>query len=123
MATKKRPTKTADAVILDVLAYEFEFDDRAKAEGKIRRRLRYYGLGPYQQARIDLLRRLKDETQGELHRRERSRYFVGSHGDYAALEDFDVERLTQDLSESYPDVPRKEIAGFVPGAIWLYYMR
>src|SRR5262249_10379744 len=110
--------------ILEVLLYEFlEFDDRAEADGKIRRRLRYYGLGPYQRARVDLLRRLKDEVQEEIHRRERSRYFVGHHGEYSAMEDFGAERLTQDLSESYPDVPREELAAFVPAAIYLYYMR
>src|SRR3954451_3914073 len=95
VATKKQPTKTADAVILEVLAYEFDFHPRARAEGKIRRRLRYYDLGPYKQERVDLLRRLKDEAQTEIHRRERSRYFVGRHGEYAAMEDFDRERLKQ----------------------------
>jgi hypothetical protein len=123
VAVKKRPTKTADAVILDVLVYEFGFDDRIEAEGKIRRRLRYYHLGPYQQVRVDRLRRLKDEIQEEVHRHERSGYFVGRHGEYAAMEDFDVERLTQDLSASYPDVPREEIAGFVSAAIYVYYLR
>jgi hypothetical protein len=123
VATKKRPTKTADAVILEVLAYEFGFDDRAQAEGKIRRRLRYYGLGPYQQERIDLLRRLKDEIQSEIPRWEQSRYFVGRHGAYAAMEDFDGDRLTRDLSGSYPDLPQEEIAAFVPAAIYLYYLR
>jgi hypothetical protein len=123
MTPRKRPTKTADAVVLAVLAYEFWFDDRAEAEAKIRRRLRSRGLGPYQQARVDLLRRLKDEVQGEIHRRERSRYFVGRHGEYAATEDLDAERLTGDLSAAYPNVPREEIAAFVPVAIYLYYLR
>jgi hypothetical protein len=39
------------------------------------------------------------------------------------MEDFDVERLTQDLSASFPDVPREEIARFVPAAIYVYYLR
>lgn len=123
MATKKRTTKSADAVIIDVLGYEFAFDDRAEAERKIRRRLRYHSLGPYRQERVDLLRRFKDELQDEIHRGSRSRYFVASHGKYAAMEDFDIERLIRDLSESYPDVPQEEIQAFVPFAVYLYYLR
>ena len=123
MATKKRPSKSADAVVLDVLAYEFAFDEHVEAERKIRRRLRYHGLGPYQQARVDLLRRLKDEIQSKIHRGRESRFFAGSHGKYAAPEDFDTERLIRDLSESYPDVPREEFKAFVPFAVYLYYLR
>jgi uncharacterized protein (DUF433 family) len=116
--------KSANTVILDVLGYEFASDDRGEAERKIRRRLRHYGLGPYRQDRIDLLRRLKDEIQGEILRGGRSRYFVGSHRPpYAAIEDLDVERMTEDLAESYPNVPRKEIDAFVPFAVYLYYLR
>jgi hypothetical protein len=124
MAIRQRRTKTADAVCLDVLAYEFESDDRTEAEKKIKRRLRYHGVGPYRQTRVDLLRRLKDEVRGEIERYERSRYFAGFHGGgYAAMEDFDIERMTRDLSASYPDVARDEIAAFVPSAVYLYYMR
>ena len=123
MTAKQRATRTSDSVILDVLAYEVGFDDPREAEGKIRRRLRNHGLGPYQQSRVDLLRRFKNEIQGEIHRNKRSRYYVGSHGVYAAMEDFDVERLTQDLSASYPDLPREEIAAFVPRAIYYYFLR
>ena len=68
MTAKRRPTRSADAVTLDVLGYEFPFDDRTEAERKIRRRLRYHGLRPYRQERVNLLRRFKDEIQGEIHR-------------------------------------------------------
>lgn len=69
MATKtrkERAAKSADEVILRVLVWEFACDDPKEAERKIGRRLRYYGLGPYQRARVDLLRRLKNETQSEI---------------------------------------------------------
>ncbi len=123
MAAKKRTTNSADAVILDVLGYEFAFDDRVEAERKIRRRLRYHGLGPYSQERVDLLRRLKDDIQSEIHRARGSRYFAGNHGKYAAPEDFDAERMIQDLAESYPNIPGEEIKRFVPIAVYLYYLR
>ena len=124
MASRQRPTKTADTVALDVLAYEFGATDRAEAEKHIKRRLRYHGVGPYQPLRIELLRRLKDEVRGEISRYDRSRYFTGYHGDgYAAMEDFDTERMTRELSASYPDVGRDEIAAFVTFAVYLYYLR
>ena len=123
MTAKKRTTKSADDVILDVLGYEFPFDDGTEAERKIKRRLRYHGLRPYRQERVSLLRRLKDEIQGEIHRGARSRYFAGSHGRYAAMEDFDTERMIEDFGQSYPDVPREEIKAFLPFAIYLYYLR
>ena len=121
MATKQRTTKSADEVTLDVLAYEFALDDPAEAERKIRRRLRYHGVGPYRQERVSVLRRLKDQVQREI--QHGGRYFVGSHGEYAAMEDVDVERMIQDLAESYPEVPREEIARFVPFAVYLYHLR
>jgi hypothetical protein len=123
VATKQRTAKSADSVILDVLAYEFAADDRTEAERKIRRRLRYHGVGPYRQERIDLLRRLKDQVQREVRHGEGSRYFAESHGEYAAMEDFDVQRMTQDLARSFPEIPGDDIAAFVPFAVYLYHLR
>lgn len=123
MTKKRRSPKSADGVILDVLAYEFDFDDHAEAERKIRRRLRYHGLGPYEQERVDLLRHFKDEIRSEIHRGAKSHYFVGGHGKYAALEDFDVEGMTRDLAASYPAVPTDEVRAFVTFAVYLYHLR
>jgi hypothetical protein len=123
MTAKERTTKSADAVILDVLVYEFPFHDRTEAERKVKRRLRYRGLGPYRQERVDLLRRFKDAIQSEIHRGARSRYYAGRHGQYAAMEDFDFERMTEDFRQSYPDVHHEEIKRFLPCAVYLYYLR
>jgi hypothetical protein len=122
-ARKRRTGKSADEVILDVLVWECASDDPKEAERKIRRRLRHYGLGPYQQERVDLLRRLKNETYSEIRHEDQSRYFAGRHGEHTAMEDFDVVRLIGDLTASYPDVPREEIKAFIPWAIYLYYLR
>jgi hypothetical protein len=115
--------KTADAVMLDVLAYEFDFDPRPESERKIKRRLRYWGLGPYRQDRVDLLRSFKDQVQAEIHRARKSRYYAGSHGRYAALEDIDIPRMVKDLAKAFPQIPKPEVAAFVPFAVYLYYLR
>ena len=39
------------------------------------------------------------------------------------MEDFDIERMIEDFSQSYADVPHKEIKAFVSFAIYLYYLR
>jgi hypothetical protein len=122
-ARKRRTRQSADKVILDVLIWECAFDEPREAERKVRRRLRYYGCGPYQRERVELLRRLKNETHVEIRREGRSRYFAGRHGRHAAMEDFDVARLIGDLAVSYPDVPQEEIKAFVPFAVYLYYLR
>ena len=123
MTAKKRTSKSAERVIFDVLGREFPFSDKRESERKIRRRLRYHRVGPYRQERVDLLRRFKDEIQNEIHRRESSRYFAGSHGQYAALEDFAIERMIEDFGRSYPVVNHEEIKAFVPFAVYLYYLR
>lgn len=122
MAAKKRIRKSADEVIFHVLAYEFSLNERSKAEQKIRGRLKYHGR-PYRQQRVDKLRRFKDEIQTEIFRRKRSRYFLGFHGECAAMEDFDIECMIEDFSNSYPEIPRRELKVFIPFAVYLYYLR
>jgi hypothetical protein len=39
------------------------------------------------------------------------------------MEDFDFERMIEDFSQSYPDVPHEEITRFLPYAVYLYYLR
>jgi hypothetical protein len=122
MAKSNRATKSADWVILEVLAYEFS-DEPRESTRKIRRRLRYHGLGPYQQERVDLLRRFKNDIEREITQAHRSRYYLGNTSGYSAMEDFDCERLARDFSESYPEIPLLELRGFIGFAIYLFYMR
>jgi hypothetical protein len=119
----RRSPQSVDEVILDVVIWEFTSDDPKEAERKIRRRLRHHNLGPFQQERVVLLRRLKNETYSVIRREGHSGYFAGRHGEHSAVEDFDINRLIGDLSASYPDVPRHEVERFIPWAIYLYYLR
>jgi len=57
---------TYESEVLDVLAYEFGFSNRAEIKEKVKCRLREKNLGPYDQKRIDILRRFKDEVQSEI---------------------------------------------------------
>jgi hypothetical protein len=120
---KQRKPETAAEVILGVLAYEFDFDDPREAETKIKKRLRYYKLGPYTQAEVDLLRRLKDALQKEIGKYGESKYYVGPHGEYSATEDFDTRRMIADYNAMFPEVRPAEIDWFVRFAVYCYYLR
>jgi hypothetical protein len=121
--TKQRKPETAAEVILGVLVYEFEYSDRGEAETKIKKRLRYYKLGPYNQEEVDLLRRLKDSLQAEIRGYQQSKFYVGVHGKYAAIEDFDVARMISEYRAMFPEVRPAEFEWFVRFAIFTYYAR
>ncbi len=123
MTAKSKPPRCADSVALEVLLNESGRSDHAESERKIRRRLRDHKLGPYLPDRISLLRRLRNEVVGEVCRGGRSRYFLGAHGCYANVNDFDIARMAEDWAGLYPEVPKEVIAAFIPGVVYLYYMR
>jgi hypothetical protein len=117
------PESDYESEVLDVLAYEFSFDSRAEYEDKIKRRLREKNLGPYDQKRIEFLRRFKDEVQSEIGKFSQSSYYMKRLGKYAKLKDFDVKRSTRDMASRYPEIPRPAIKSFIPYAVYLYYLR
>jgi len=119
---KRKVPPTWESEALGVLAGEFPSSDRAATEAKIRGRLRRKKLGEYDAARVAVLRRLKDALQKEIAKGERSRFFAGQRGYYVDVRDFDVTRLRTEMSRRHPRVPRKEIAWFVPFAVFLYHV-
>ncbi|HEY3493759.1 MAG TPA: hypothetical protein VGK73_03690 [Polyangiaceae bacterium] len=122
--TPEEQARTAyDSEVLSVLRDEFPIDDRAASDDKIRRRLRDKSLGAFDVQRVATLRRLKDQLQTELSSGPKSGHFTGTHGLYANPEDFDHAELIRDYWEAYPTVSPEAIAGFVPLAVYLYYLR
>lgn len=115
--------RTADDIILAVLAFEFGPADEAAAERRIKRRLRYHGLGPHRPERTALLRRLTAAILAETALARRSRYFVGPHGPTAAPTDFDVPRMVHAFAAAFPDVSEAAIASYLPFAIYQHYLR
>jgi hypothetical protein len=112
-----------DDVVLGVLVYEFFPQNVPESERKIRGRLRRKKLGPYDPRRVEILRRLKDELQVEIHKARRSAYFLGYHGKYCEMRDFDVPRLVRDMKQRHPRVRRRRIDWFVPFCVFTYYLR
>lgn len=120
---EERARAAYDGEVLAVLRDEFPNDDQALTNEKIRARLREKSLGAFDAARVDTLRRLKDDLQSELSSGPRSGHFTGAHGLYANPEDFDHAELVNDYTAKYPRVSSEAIAAFIPLAVYLYYLR
>ncbi len=112
-----------DTDVLTVLVREAETDDPREAEQKIRKHLADRKLGEFDPGRINQLCALKAAVVDEIRRTTDSSYFIGSHGLYANPEDFDHKRLAQDFAERFPSISHEAIVGFIPFAIYCYYLR
>jgi len=122
VAKRWRPDSSAK-VILGVLVYEFWSFEHEESQAKIKRRLRYYKFGPYRQEEVDVLRRFKDSLKEEIGRYNRSKYYLESHGKFAAMEDFDLPRIVSEYHAAFPAISVSDIEWFVPFAIFTYYLR
>ena len=115
--------QTYDFICFSDLAYEFDFSDHKEIIKKIKRRLKYYGLGPYNQERIDYIRTLKNDLKKEISLGSKSKYFQKSKSNYADLDDFEFEKMKLDYLKKYNSVSDSDMAGFMNFAIYLFYMR
>ena len=121
--TRARAPSTYEREALAVLAWEFPSSNKDDSERKIRGRLRRKKLGPYDPARIERLRRLKDALQAEIGRDSASRYFGGRHGHYSEMADFDAARMTADYAAEWPELAVEEMSGFIGYCLLNYYLR
>jgi len=55
--------------------------------------------------------------------REKSMYFIGYHGQFSDLKDFDTPRMISDFSKEFPTIPKQEIHGMINVAIYYHYLR
>jgi len=115
--------QTYDYICLSDLAYEFDFSDPKEAEKKIKRRLKYYKLGNYEQERVEYIRELKNDLYKEISLQSKSRYFNKSKSNYAEFTDFNVEKMKSDFLEKYNEINSSDMYGILNFAIYLYHMR
>lgn len=111
-----------DEIVLWILAYEFSFTDKRETEPKIKRKLTAKKL-QYDQQQIDLLRRFKDEIQAEISQMHKSKYYTGSHGEFADMKNFDKDRMLKEYAAGYPNISKQVRTKFLEYAIYLYYLR
>jgi len=115
---------TYEFVCFSDLAYEFSFSDKKEAEKKIKRRLKYYKLGEYDQDRVDYIRCLKNELYSEISQCSKSKYYCrkskSRHSDY---DDFNLDEMVSDFTKKYDEIEKGEMFRIINFAIYLYYLR
>jgi hypothetical protein len=114
---------TYDYVCFGDLAYEFDFSDLKEAEKKIKQKLKYYGLGKYDQDRVEYVRSLKNELFKEIRLYNNSKYYIQSNSQFAEFTDFDYEKMKGDFLKKYEKIGYSDMSRIINFAIYLYYMR
>jgi hypothetical protein len=115
--------QTYDYVCFGDVAYEFDFSDLKETEKKIKRKLKYYGLGKYDQERVEYVRNLKNDLFKEIRLYEKSEYYIPSKSEFAEFADFDYEKMTSDFLKKYDKISNSDMSRILNFAIYLYYMR
>ena len=115
--------KSYDQICFSVLAYEFRDSEEKDNDNRIKKRLKYYKVGEYDQKRVDLIRALKNDLKQEISKHSKSQYYARSTGQYAALEDFNTDRMIDAYSRKYPNIDISELAGIINFALYVYYLR
>ena len=123
MLWKKKQEQTYDYICFSELAYELDILDIHKTENKIKRRLKYYNLASYDQARVDYIRQLKNDLLSEISLQSKSKYFSKSNTEYADLTDFDIEKMKLDFSKRHDQLTDLDMGRILNFAIYLYYLR
>ncbi|MGO4921380.1 hypothetical protein [Maribacter spongiicola] len=115
--------QTYDFVCFSDLAYEFDFSDLKEAEKKIKQKLKYYGLGKYDQERVEYVRNLKNDLFKEIRHYEKSEYYIPSKSEFAEFTDFDHKKMKVDFLNKYETINDSDMSRIINFAIYLYYMR
>jgi hypothetical protein len=120
---KNNKAQTYNFICFTDLVYEFDFSEKKEIEKKIKRRLKYYKLGEYNQEIVDYIRQLKNDLYQEISQTTKSKYFHKSKSSYTDLADFDIQRMATDYIEKYDEVDKNELMGMINFAVYLYHLR
>jgi hypothetical protein len=123
MKSNSKNEMTYDYICFGDLAYEFNADEAKETEKKIKRRLRYYSSGGYDQNRVDYIRVLRNDLYHEITKCKKSQYYLGPTGKFAHPKDFEFEKLKKDYLEKYPEVTDHDMGRMINFAIYLFYLR
>ena len=118
-----REPPTFETEALSILAFEFSSSEHDESDRKIKRRLRDKKVGPYEAARVNHLRALKNDIREELEKTDRSKFYKSLGGSYSDLGDWQFARLARYFERRHPKVDPAAIRRFLPYAIYLYYLR
>jgi hypothetical protein len=114
--------ETRNTVIFDSLLRELEGEEQ-KTRTQIKRRLARAKLGPYKQEDVDNVRALHEALMEEVGKYHKSQYYCRAPGQFANIEDFDREKMAEDLGHRYPAIDKSDLRTMVELAVYLYYVR
>ena len=112
-----------DFVCFTDLAYEFSSEEKKEIEKKIKRRLKYYNLGDYNQDKVDYIRQLKNELYTEIRLYNKSKYFQETSSRYASLDNFEISRMVTDYLTTFDKITEEDMYAMLNFAIYLYWLR
>lgn len=116
-------TPTYNFICFTDLLSEYEPLQKNIIEKKIRRRLKYYKLAAFDGKRVDYIRTLKNDLAAAITQFSRSTYYKKTDSEYAALKDFDVDRMVSAYCERYTSVDQHEMRAFILLALYQFYLR
>ncbi|MDR2861562.1 MAG: biotin--[acetyl-CoA-carboxylase] ligase [Syntrophobacterales bacterium] len=115
---------TYDFICGSTLIWEFDIAEIKETNKKIKRQLKYYKLGDFDQNRINYLRNLKNEIMAEIHLYQKSKYYQKSNNSiYADFSDYNIALMVSDFIEKYDKISKSDMYGIINYAIYLYYLR
>ena len=112
-----------DYVCFTDLAYEFNPEEKKEIEKRIKRRLKYYNLGDYNQEKVDYIRQFKNELHAEIRLYNKSKYFQDTSSRYASLDNFDISRMVTDYLITFDKIAETDMYAMLNFAIYLYWLR
>jgi hypothetical protein len=115
--------ETQAMAIFEILVNELPGEDPKRTTGKVKRKLRRAGLGPYDDGQFERVRALHDALKEEISKHERSKYYRGTPGGFAAAQHFDVETMVRDYRETHPWITEEDLGRIVSFAVYVYYLR
>lgn len=110
-------------VCFSVLVYDFIDKDKKETKRKLKRKLKYYGLGDYDEEKIEYIRKLKDEIHSEIKLENKSKYYIKTIGNVAELKDFNIEEMKSSLLKKYNLVRESDMISFLEFSVYLFYLR
>lgn len=119
----KKEVMSYDCICFNCLACEYDPTESKETERKIKKRLRYHRAGPYDQERVEYIRKLRIDLYLEFAAPVKSKYYSKTDSEYSSPDDFNIDMMTEDYSRIYNRIDEDDMRQMILFAEYLYYLR
>lgn len=116
-------TKTAESLIFYSFFSPFNFSKINNSEIHLKLEKYDISISEHNVKMVAELWKLYNEIKIEVSKWRNSDFYIGSNKPYAALEDFDYEKMTTYFHEMHPQISRNDMESFVRKSIFQWYQR